>query len=150
VIFEPTGEHVVAASGELHLEIVLKDLKDFCKGIEIIVSVPVVPFQETVTTQSNPVMSKSPSNLNRLTAEALPLGDDLVAAIEKGIFLVEKKDESKARAKRLETEFGWDPNAARKVWAFGPETLAVNALVDMTKGIQVKKKRRISLIIIFF
>lgn len=140
VIFEPTGEHVVAASGELHLEIVLADLKEFCRGIELVVSNPVVPFQETVTAQSIACMSKSPSNLNRLTAEALPLGDDLVAAIEKGVFVFEKKDEAKARAKRLETEFGWDPNAARKVWAFGPETFPVNALVDMTKGIQVGKK----------
>jgi len=136
VIFEPTGEHVIAASGELHLEITLADLKDFCHGIELIVSYPVVPFQETVTIQSNPCMSKSPSNLNRLTAEAMPLGEDLVSAIEKGVFVVEKKDENKIRMKRLETEFGWDPNASRKVWAFGPETLAVNALVDMTKGIQ--------------
>lgn len=136
VIFEPTGEHVIAASGELHLEITLSDLKDFCKGIELVVSYPVVPFQETVTSQSMPCMSKSPSNLNRLTAEAMPLEKELVEAIEKGVFVVEKKDDSKIRSKRLETEFGWDPNAARKVWAFGPENMAVNALVDMTKGIQ--------------
>src|SRR4051812_31341080 len=84
-------------------------------------------------------MSKSPSNLNRLTAEAMPLGDEIVNAIEKGVFVVEKKEsDSKIRAKTLENQFGWDPNSARKVWAFGPENLAVNALVDMTKGIQVR------------
>lgn len=51
IAVESTGEYIISASGELHLEIVLSDLKDFCHGIELVISQPVVPFQETVTTQ---------------------------------------------------------------------------------------------------
>lgn len=43
------GEHVVAASGELHLERCLKDLRErFAKDIRIHVSKPIVSFRETV------------------------------------------------------------------------------------------------------
>jgi ribosome assembly protein 1 len=43
------GEHVIAASGELHLERCLLDLRDrFAKGIEIHVSAPIISFRETV------------------------------------------------------------------------------------------------------
>lgn len=43
-----TGEHIVAASGELHLERCLKDLREhFAKGIAIHVSNPMVAFRET-------------------------------------------------------------------------------------------------------
>lgn len=43
------GEHVLAASGELHLERCLKDLREiFAKGVRIHVSKPIVSFRETV------------------------------------------------------------------------------------------------------
>merc|ERR1719329_294538 len=45
----PTGEHIVAGAGELHLEICIKDLRDdFMKGAPIIISEPVVSFSETI------------------------------------------------------------------------------------------------------
>jgi ribosome assembly protein 1 len=43
------GEHVIAASGELHLERCLLDLRErFAAGIEIHVSPPIISFRETV------------------------------------------------------------------------------------------------------
>jgi ribosome assembly protein 1 len=43
------GEHVIAASGELHLERCLLDLRErFAKGIKIHVSSPIISFRETV------------------------------------------------------------------------------------------------------
>ncbi len=43
------GEYLVGASGELHLERCLKDLREnFAKGIKIHVSKPIVSFRETV------------------------------------------------------------------------------------------------------
>ncbi|KAJ3437924.1 eukaryotic translation elongation factor 2a tandem duplicate 1-related [Anaeramoeba flamelloides] len=54
LIDEKSGEYIIAGAGELHLEICLKDLKDdYCKGIEIISSEPVVSFSETVTQESS-------------------------------------------------------------------------------------------------
>ncbi len=44
-----SGEYIVAASGELHLERCLKDLREkFAKGISIHVSKPIASFRETV------------------------------------------------------------------------------------------------------
>jgi elongation factor 2 len=46
---EATGEHIVAGSGELHVEICLNDLAKDHAGIEIIRSDPVVTYKETVS-----------------------------------------------------------------------------------------------------
>ena len=32
--------------------------------------------------------------------------------------------------------YGWDPNDAKKIWCFGPETTGPNLLVDVTKQVQ--------------
>ncbi|MCI18268.1 elongation factor 2-like, partial [Trifolium medium] len=74
-----TGEHIVAAAGELHLEICLKDLQDdFMNGAEISISDPIVSFRETVLEKSSHiVMSKSPNRHNRLYMEARPMEEGL-------------------------------------------------------------------------
>lgn len=46
---EETGEYILAAAGELHLEQCLKDLRERFTKIEIEVSSPMVPFRETIT-----------------------------------------------------------------------------------------------------
>jgi len=44
-----TGEQVIMAAGELHLERCLRDLREqFAPGIDFIVSEPIVPFAETI------------------------------------------------------------------------------------------------------
>jgi elongation factor 2 len=45
---EESGEHNIAASGELHLEICLQDLQNDFMGTEVNVSEPVVAFRETM------------------------------------------------------------------------------------------------------
>ncbi|KRY82764.1 Elongation factor Tu GTP-binding domain-containing protein 1 [Trichinella pseudospiralis] len=48
-LVEDSGEHVLTAVGEIHLHRCIKDLCDrFAKGIDLIVSDPVVPFNETI------------------------------------------------------------------------------------------------------
>lgn len=65
---ESTGEHIIAGSGELHIEICLKDLQDdFCQGIPLVTSQPLVTYKETVSDTSSVLcMSKSPNRFNRL------------------------------------------------------------------------------------
>jgi ribosome assembly protein 1 len=46
---EETGEYILAAAGELHLEQCLKDLRERFTKIEIEVSSPMVPFRESIT-----------------------------------------------------------------------------------------------------
>jgi elongation factor 2 len=140
---EETGEHIVAGCGELHVEICIHDLIEYA-GIEIIQSDPVVTYKETVQTVSNQIcMAKSPNKHNRLYMSAEPFAQGLSEAIELGT--IGPKSEPKVRAKMLQDDFKWDPNDAKKIWAFGPETTGANLLVDATKGVQYMNEIRDSL-----
>jgi len=131
---EESGEHIVAGAGELHLEICLKDLEEFC-GIELVISQPVVSFRETVTqVSSEVVLSKSPNKHNRLHMTAQPLNMDLALEIEAG--KVNPRDDPKTRGRYLADTYEWDINEARKIWCFGPDTTGPNLLVDVTKAVQ--------------
>jgi len=133
---EPTGEHVIACAGELHMEICLNDLRDFMGECEIVVASPVVPLRETIVATSNKLcLSKSPNSHNRLYASAEPLTDGLPQAIDSGLFDMKNMD-MKEIAKKLVTEWNWDPEHAKKIWSFGPENKGPNILVDTTKGVQ--------------
>merc|ERR1712000_600643 len=81
---EESGEHIVAGAGELHLEICLKDLEEFC-GVPLKQSDPVVSYRETVSELSSQTcLSKSPNKHNRIYMKGEPLADDLPEAIDKG------------------------------------------------------------------
>jgi len=133
----PTGEHVIAGAGELHLEICLKDLKDdFMKGAPVKISDPVVSFSETVTGESDKdVIAKSPNKHNRIYLRATTLGAEVTKAIDNKE--IQMTDEMKARARNMADNYGWDVTEARKIWTFGcpPDSLA-NVLVDCTKAVQ--------------
>jgi len=134
--FDESGEHIIAGAGELHLEICLKDLReDYCVGIEIITSEPVVTYRETVSEKSSIVcLSKSPNKHNRLYMTAEPMPEGLSEAIDKEE--IHEKQEPKARAKVLSDKFGWDQTESRKIWCFGPEGTGPNLLLDVTKAVQ--------------
>lgn len=130
-----TGEHIVAGAGELHLEIILKDLEEDHAQIPLKISDPVVGYRETVTAESSmTALSKSQNKHNRLYVTAQPLDDELSKAIDSG--KVNARDDIKQRARLLADEYGWDVTDARKIWCFGPETTGPNLLVDVTKGVQ--------------
>jgi len=136
VSFDESGEHIIAGAGELHLEICLKDLRDeYCVGIEIITSEPVVTYRETVSEKSNQVcLAKSPNKHNRLYMTAEPFPEGLGEAIDSNE--INDKQEPKARAKILNEKFGWDQTEARKLWCFGPDGTGPNMLLDVTKAVQ--------------
>jgi elongation factor 2 len=66
--------------------------------------------------------------------KALPLGDDLTNAIEADV--ITSKQDPKIRYREMADDFGWDPNDAKKIWCFGPDTSGANLLVDVTKQVQ--------------
>lgn len=132
---EENGEQIVAGSGELHIEICLKDLAEEHACIEIVTSDPVVTYKETVTAPSNQVcMSKSANKHNRLYITAETLAEGLPEAIENGD--IGPKTDTKIRAKMLVDDYQWDANDVKRIWAFGPETTGANLLIDQTKGVQ--------------
>jgi elongation factor 2 len=136
-ITAPTGEHIVAGAGELHLEICMKDLKeDFMKGAPIKISEPVVSFCETVGGKTElTCIAKSPNKHNRIYLECEPLNEGLCKAIDKNE--VNAEQELKVRARIMADEYGWDIADARRVWTFGcPPDAICNLLVDQTKGVQ--------------
>jgi len=146
----PTGEHIIAGAGELHLEICLKDLReDFMKGAPVNVSKPVVSFCETITKETElQIISKSPNKHNRIYLMGEPLPEKLVVAIEKGE--VNDDQEAKVRARILADEHGWDVNDAKKVWSFGlPPDGKANMLVDTTKGVAYLNEVKDSMVTAF-
>ena len=131
---EESGEHIIAASGELHLEICLQDLQNDFMGTEVKVSDPVVSFRETCTGKSSQTcLAKSANKHNRLFVEAEPLGAELCNAIDEGV--VKAGADAKLQGRQLADDFGWDVSEARKIWAFGPDGTGPNMFVDTTKGV---------------
>ena len=138
------GEHIIAGSGELHVEICLNDLEGEFACIELIKSDPVVTYKETVTAQSNQVcLSKSPNKHNRLYCVAVPMGEGLPEDIEQG--RVAPKMDQKVLINLLSGTYNWDPNDVKKLWDFGPDNTGANVLVDTTTGVQYLSEIRDSL-----
>ena len=82
---EPSGEHIIAGCGELHIEICLKDLEEEYAKCPIKKGDPVVQYKETVTEESSQTcLSKSPNKHNRIFCIAAPMGEELADAIEEG------------------------------------------------------------------
>ncbi|KIJ35665.1 hypothetical protein M422DRAFT_69913 [Sphaerobolus stellatus SS14] len=134
-LISESGEHIVVGTGELHLEICLKDLEEDYAGVPLKKSDPVVGYRETVKAESSIIaLSKSQNKHNRLYAKAQPLDEELSLAIEAG--KINPHDDFKSRARILADGFGWDVTDARKIWCFGPDTTGPNLMVDVTKGVQ--------------
>jgi len=143
-INEPSGEHIIAGAGELHLEICLKDLEEDHAGIEIKKSPPVVSYKETVEKLSDrQCLSKSPNKHNRLFCKATPLGEKFAELVDDSL-LTDRQD-AKTRSKVLMDHLGpdsedydenlaWGKTDAMKIWCFGPEGTGPNVVVDCSKG----------------
>lgn len=131
----PSGEHIVACTGELHMEICLNDLGEEHAGIPLKRSDPVVSYRETCTATSSQVaLAKSPNKHNRIYLTAEPMDEELALAIEDG--KITPGDDFKARARVLADEYEWDVTDARKIWCFGPDGTGANLVVDQTKAVQ--------------
>lgn len=113
----------------------VQDLQEDHAGVPLKISDPVIPYRETVRTESSIVaLSKSQNKHNRIFSKATPLEEEVTKAIEEG--KINARDDFKARARVLADEYGWDVTEARKIWCFGPDTTGPNLLVDTTKGVQ--------------
>ncbi|CAM0958534.1 unnamed protein product [Alopecurus aequalis] len=122
----------VAGTGELHLEICLKDLQGgFMDGSEINVSRPTVSLRETIIGESGIVDVKSPNGLNRMTIVARPLDKRLVQAIEDGRL---GPCTDLMRRSEILAQSGWDEGLANNILSFGPGNIGPNMVVNMLKG----------------
>jgi elongation factor 2 len=135
-----TKEHIVAGTGELHLEVCINRLRELCSGIPLVVSSALVSLRETVSGES-PVacMAKSANKHNRVwfTASALPLNvvEDMEIAATSSI------DQKTATLRVLERN-GWSKAQQRKVMVCGGAEIGPNILVDSTTGVQYLQEIR--------
>lgn len=140
VINEETGEYLISGTGELHLEITIKDLQDLQK-LEVMTSKPIVVFRESVSGNSeHAVLAKSPNKHNRLWFTSEPLDPKLTLDLEKK--QVPPYLDEKARSALMREKYSWERKSARGLWAFGPEHDDPNAIIDQTKGIQYLREIR--------
>jgi elongation factor 2 len=120
---EATKETLVVGSGELHMEVLLGDLKELAKGIELVVGEPSVSLRETVVATTRDVaLAKSSNKHNRVFVTAGPLSEATLLSME----------ESAGTSRR--------PNADKKLWCSGftaqeQAECGLNQLVDETKAV---------------
>ena len=131
---EETGEFLLSGTGELHLEIAVKDLQDLQK-IEVTQSEPIVVFRESVAGEStHQALAKSPNKHNRLWVRAAPLEEDVIKIIEAGT--IHQYTDRKEMGQILRDQAGWDAKVGRKVLGMGPAENDPNFYIDATKGVQ--------------
>lgn len=125
-----TGETLVSGLGELHLDAkVERKIRE--KGLDIVVSPPVVVYRETITRASPLTEGKSPNRHNKLFVIVEPLEEPIYMAIKEG-----KIPEIKIKKKKQEVvdafvEAGMDRDHAKQV----VEIYKGNVLIEETRGI---------------
>ncbi|ABA27376.1 translation elongation factor eEF2 (nucleomorph) [Bigelowiella natans] len=134
-IREESGEYIIAGAGELHLEICIKDLKDdFLPGVSLVFSDPVVPYKETINSESNHIcLAKSTNKHNRIYAKSLPIEELLLKDLDMDTIDVKNSTEL---SNFLVSKHKWDKNTTKNIWGFGPEPSFANMLLIGTKSIQ--------------
>ena len=126
------GQATVACAGELHLEIILSDLKEFYAKCEFIVEKPQVKYYEGfVGSVESPKMTKSANKHNRIYMTCEPLDDKILENIEQ----VNVKD-PKVRNQRFREILKIEDEWVKKIMFFAPEIEPMNLMVDESKGIQ--------------
>ncbi len=125
------GETVIAGAGELHLEIVLSDLRALAK-IELVVGEPVVALRETVVGVCPSSLAKSSNKHNRIFMRCEPLNEHLRVALEQGHVAADAKERNALLSEH--PEYGVDTKNPKKLWALGGEA-GGNLLSDGTHGV---------------
>lgn len=134
-----TGEQVVAAAGELHLDVVMSTLQSFVgPKVEIRASEPRLAYRESVGERGDDCLAKSANKLNRIWVRASPLPPALVDALESGILDPERCNAAELSKALVQLGcFDKGHATSQRVWAFGPEGGGgANVLVNTTTGVQ--------------
>jgi ribosome assembly protein 1 len=79
------GQYILSTCGEIHLERCMKDLNDeFCPGVEIQVSDPIIPFRETILNKAltNRILKNKKENFEEIDEESDSDGEEKKAVEE--------------------------------------------------------------------
>lgn len=130
--YNDQGQATIACAGELHLEIILGDLKNFYAKCEFNVEVPQVRYYEGFTgVVEKAKMRKSANKHNRIYMTCEPLDEEIVNNIPS---LMGR--DSKDTAAKFREILNIDDEWIKSIMYFAPEVEPLNILVDETKGIQ--------------
>ena len=141
---EESGEHIILGTGELYLDCILHDIRKLYSEIEIKVSDPVVTFSETVIeTSSIKCYAETSNKKNRLNMICEPIDKGLNLDIEAG--LVNMKFDDKYVSKYMQDNFSWDILTSRSIWAFGPDKVGTNLLIDYSLPSETDKEMLFSI-----
>lgn len=136
---EESGEHIIMGTGELYLDCVLHDLRKMYSEIEIKVADPIVRFAETVVeTSALKCFAETPNKKNKLMMISEPLDKGIAEDIENGTVTIQMP--SRQLGNFFVETYGWDLLASRNIWAFGPDDMGANILVNDTLPTEVDKK----------
>lgn len=140
---EESGEHVILGSGEMYLDCVMHDLRILYADMAIKVSDPVVRFSETcIETSAARCYAITPNKSNKISIIAEPLDRNVAQDIEAGNIVMEWGP--KKVAKYMSETHDWDILSGRSIWAFGPDDVGPNILMDDTLPDEVDKKLLLS------
>ncbi|MCL5433473.1 MAG: elongation factor EF-2 [Candidatus Marsarchaeota archaeon] len=128
-INQDTGEYLVSGMGELHLEVIETKIKDEFK-IPIIVSAPIVVYQETIEKGAGPIEGKSPNRHSKFYVMIEPLPKGVVDAIDEGL-IKEGKPKGQNIIEAM-VKAGLERPLAKGVVDIANR----NMLIDATKGVQ--------------
>lgn len=136
---EESGEHIILGTGELYLDCILHDIRKLYSEIEIKVSDPVVTFSETVVdTSSIKCYAETTNKKNRLTMICEPTDNGLNLDIEAG--LINMKFDDKYISNFMQDNYKWDLLTSRSIWAFGPDKIGTNILLDYSLPSETDKE----------
>lgn len=126
------GQATIACAGELHLEIILSDLKEVYAKCDFNVEKPQVKYYEGFDgVVEKPKMKKSANKHNRVYMTCEPLEDEIVDNIDQLI-----ARDPKERAQKFRDVLGMNDEWIKNIMFFAPEVDPSNIMVDETKGIQ--------------
>ena len=118
---QETGEHVIIALGELHLDCLLKDLRTRFAKIPIHVSEPLVGFRETIVSSTTTSCTlTTPDKTVSLTVMAVPIPSEIVLLLEEGT--------GQEHLCNWMVEHGWDNSHYQHI-ASGPKGSNTNVLL---------------------
>lgn len=130
-VSQETGETLVSALGELHIDAkVERYLRD--KGIDIVVSKPIVIYKESVLRNSRRFEGKSPNRHNKFFIAVAPLDKKVYDFLMLGELKegkVRKQDQKKVYSDL--TSAGMNKDEAKSVY----DIYKGNLFLDMTRGI---------------
>jgi len=129
-INEETGENLISGLGELHLEIWEYRIKHD-KGLNVVVSPPIVVYRETVNKVSGQLEGKSPNKHNKLYVVVEPLEEEAQKVIKAGEVPEIRLKKRKPEIEEVLVNAGMDKDEVRKI----RDISRGSVLVDATRGI---------------